>query len=110
MYKATTIICVRRNGKVAMAGDGQVTLGETVLKSTARKIRKLYSDTVLVGFSGTGADEFYDADALYANTTDPLRLAVAELLVTVRREPPIGTILVVDAVKVTRVYMHDTSV
>lgn len=55
---ATTVIGIVRNGKAAMAADGQVTLGETVVKSTARKIRKLYSGTVLVGFSGTGADAF----------------------------------------------------
>ncbi len=55
---ATTVVGIVRNGKAAMAADGQVTLGETVIKSTARKIRKLYSGTVLVGFSGTGADAF----------------------------------------------------
>ncbi|MCD4847990.1 MAG: ATP-dependent protease subunit HslV [Candidatus Aegiribacteria sp.] len=55
---ATTVIGIVRNGKAAMAADGQVTLGETIVKSTARKIRKLYSGTVLVGFSGTGADAF----------------------------------------------------
>ena len=55
---ATTVLGIVRNGKAAMAADGQVTLGETVIKSTARKIRKLYSDTVLVGFSGPGADAF----------------------------------------------------
>ncbi len=55
---ATTVVGIVRNGKAAMAADGQVTLGETVLKSTAKKIRKLYSGTVLVGFSGTGADAF----------------------------------------------------
>ncbi len=55
---ATTVVGIVRNGKAAMAADGQVTYGETVIKSTARKIRKLYSGTVLVGFSGTGADAF----------------------------------------------------
>ena len=55
---ATTVIGIVRNGKAAMAADGQVTLGETIVKSTARKIRRLYSGTVLVGFSGTGADAF----------------------------------------------------
>lgn len=55
---ATTVLGIVRNGKAAMAADGQVTLGETVIKSTAKKIRKLYSNTVLVGFSGTGADAF----------------------------------------------------
>lgn len=56
--RSTTVVGIVRDGKAAMAADGQVTLGDTVLKSTARKIRRLYSDTVLVGFSGTGADAF----------------------------------------------------
>jgi len=55
---ATTVVGIVRNGKAAMAADGQVTLGDSIIKSSARKIRKLYSDTVLVGFSGTGADAF----------------------------------------------------
>ena len=58
MYKATTIICVRRNNKVAMAGDGQVTLGETVLKQSANKIRRLYDGAVLAGFAGATSDAF----------------------------------------------------
>src|SRR5579859_5484500 len=49
---ATTIIAVRRNGQVAMAGDGQVTIGDVVLKHTARKLRPLYQDRVLAGFAG----------------------------------------------------------
>jgi len=56
MFKSTTVITVRRNGKAAMAGDGQVTLGETVMKSNARKVRKIYSDKVLTGFAGSAAD------------------------------------------------------
>lgn len=55
---ATTVIGIVRNGRAAMAADGQVTLGDTIVKNTARKVRKLYSGTVLVGFSGTGADAF----------------------------------------------------
>lgn len=58
MFKGTTILCVRRHGKVAMAGDGQVTMGNTVLKQNARKTRKLYEDKVLAGFSGATADAF----------------------------------------------------
>ena len=57
-YHGTTIICVRRNGEVALGGDGQVTLGSTVVKSTARKIRRLYGDKVLAGFAGSTADAF----------------------------------------------------
>lgn len=56
MIKGTTILCVRREGNVAIGGDGQVTLGNTVLKHNARKIRKMYSDKVLTGFSGATAD------------------------------------------------------
>ena len=54
----TTIIGVRRNGKVALGGDGQVTLGETVIKSSAVKIRRLYNDTIIAGFAGATADAF----------------------------------------------------
>src|SRR4030081_2968315 len=54
----TTIVAVRRNGAVAMGGDGQVTLGNTVMKGNARKVRRLYNDTVLAGFAGGTADAF----------------------------------------------------
>jgi ATP-dependent HslUV protease, peptidase subunit HslV len=54
----TTIIAVRHKGKVAMAGDGQVTLGTTVMKHGAKKVRRLYKDSVLVGFAGATADAF----------------------------------------------------
>src|SRR5271156_1296898 len=56
--RSTTILCVRRNGKVIMAGDGQVTLGQEVLKSSARKLRRIYNDKVLAGFAGSTADAF----------------------------------------------------
>jgi ATP-dependent HslUV protease subunit HslV len=56
--RSTTVICVRREGKVVMAGDGQVTLGQEVLKSSARKLRRLYNDKVLAGFAGSTADAF----------------------------------------------------
>jgi len=55
---ATTIVCVRRGGRVAIGGDGQVTLGETVMKSNARKVRRLYRDRVVAGFAGGTADAF----------------------------------------------------
>jgi ATP-dependent HslUV protease, peptidase subunit HslV len=55
---ATTIICVRKNGKVAIASDGQVTLGETVIKHGAKKIRRLYNDKIVAGFAGSSADSF----------------------------------------------------
>ena len=54
--RSTTILSVRREGKLAMAGDGQVTMGEGVMKSKARKIRRLYNDKVLAGFAGSTAD------------------------------------------------------
>jgi len=54
----TTIISVRKDGKVAIGGDGQVTMGNTVMKHNARKVRKLYNDTVLAGFAGATADAF----------------------------------------------------
>jgi ATP-dependent HslUV protease subunit HslV len=55
---ATTIICVRHKGKVAIASDGQVTLGDTVIKHGARKIRRLYNEKILAGFAGSSADSF----------------------------------------------------
>src|SRR5258706_15139407 len=56
--RSTTILCVRRDGKVVMAGDGQVTLGSEVLKSSAKKLRRLYNDKILAGFAGSTADAF----------------------------------------------------
>ncbi len=56
VFHGTTILCVRRNKQVAIAGDGQVTLGHTVLKHNAKKIRKMYSNKVIAGFSGATAD------------------------------------------------------
>jgi ATP-dependent HslUV protease subunit HslV len=56
--RSTTVICVRRDNKVVMAGDGQVTLGHEVLKGTARKLRRLYNEKILAGFAGSTADAF----------------------------------------------------
>jgi ATP-dependent HslUV protease subunit HslV len=56
--RSTTILCVRRDGKVVMAGDGQVTLGSEVLKSSAKKLRRLYNSKILAGFAGSTADAF----------------------------------------------------
>jgi ATP-dependent HslUV protease, peptidase subunit HslV len=58
MFKGTTIICVRKGNQVALAGDGQVTMGQSVMKHSARKIRRLYNDKVLAGFAGSTADAF----------------------------------------------------
>lgn len=57
-FHATTVLCLRHRGQVAIAGDGQVTIGSTVVKAGARKIRKLYHDKVLAGFAGAAADAF----------------------------------------------------
>jgi ATP-dependent HslUV protease subunit HslV len=56
--RSTTILCVRRNGKVVMAGDGQVTMGQEVLKGSARKLRRLFKDKIVAGFAGSTADAF----------------------------------------------------
>ncbi len=58
MFHSTTILGVRHNGHAVLAGDGQVTLGDTVVKQSARKIRRLYGDRVLAGFAGSAADSF----------------------------------------------------
>ncbi len=58
MFKGTTILCVRKNGGVAIGGDGQVTLGNTVMKHNANKLRKMHKDSVVAGFAGATADAF----------------------------------------------------
>jgi len=57
-YRGTTILAVRRHDKIVIGGDGQVTLGNTVMKANARKVRRLYKDRVLAGFAGGTADAF----------------------------------------------------
>src|SRR4030081_3144545 len=58
LIRSTTVLSVRRSGSVVLAGDGQVTLGESVIKHTAKKIRRLYNDKILAGFAGSTADAF----------------------------------------------------
>src|SRR3954470_2459568 len=58
LIRSTTVLCVRRNGTVVLAGDGQVTLGESVIKHSAKKIRRIYNDKILAGFAGSTADAF----------------------------------------------------
>lgn len=58
LIRSTTVLSIRRNGNVVLAGDGQVTLGESVIKHTAKKIRRLYNDKILAGFAGSTADAF----------------------------------------------------
>ena len=57
-YRGTTILSVRRNGKVVIGGDGQVSLGNTIMKGNARKVRRLYKDQIIAGFAGGTADAF----------------------------------------------------
>ncbi len=68
--RSTTILTVRHNGQVAMGGDGQVTMGQTVVKSDAVKIRRLMNDRVLVGFAGAAADAFALMERLEAKLKD----------------------------------------
>src|SRR5262245_60582054 len=56
--RSTTVLAVRRGGKAVIAGDGQVTMGDTIMKANARKVRRLYNDTVVAGFAGATADAF----------------------------------------------------
>ena len=56
--RSTTVLLVRRDGRVALAGDGQVTIGETVMKASAKKVRRLYNDKILAGFAGATGDAF----------------------------------------------------
>jgi len=58
LIRSTTVLSVRRGGSVVLAGDGQVTLGESIIKHTAKKIRRLYNDKILSGFAGSTADAF----------------------------------------------------
>src|SRR5689334_474175 len=58
MFHSTTILAVRHRGQSVLAGDGQVTFGQTVMKQSARKIRRLYNDRILAGFAGSAADSF----------------------------------------------------
>ncbi len=57
-FKGTTILAVRKNNKTAIAGDGQVTLGDSIMKGNARKVRRMYNDKVITGFAGATADAF----------------------------------------------------
>lgn len=57
-FHSTTILCVRRDGKVALAGDGQVSMGQTVMKHTAKKVRRMFHDKIISGFAGSAADAF----------------------------------------------------
>ena len=58
VVRSTTVLLVRRDDRIAMAGDGQVTVGDTVMKASARKVRRLYNDKILAGFAGATGDAF----------------------------------------------------
>lgn len=80
--RATTIVAVRRQGQVVLIGDGQVTVGDVVMKHHARKIRRLHHDTVLAGFAGSAADGITLLDRFEAqleHTNGQLRRAAVEL-------------------------------
>jgi ATP-dependent HslUV protease subunit HslV len=81
-WHGTTILCVRKDGKVAMAGDGQVSLGQTVVKGNARKVRRIANGKVLTGFAGATADAFTLLERLEAKLErfpDQLERAAVEL-------------------------------
>jgi ATP-dependent HslUV protease subunit HslV len=81
-WHGTTILCVRRDGRVAMAGDGQVSLGQTVVKGNARKVRRIANGRVLAGFAGATADAFTLLERLEAKLErfpDQLERACVEL-------------------------------
>jgi len=81
-FHGTTIVCVRKNAQVAMGGDGQVTLGQTAIKHTARKVRRIYNDKVIAGFSGATADAIALFDKFEAKLEEyrgNLRRAAVEL-------------------------------
>src|ERR1700720_945723 len=69
--RSTTVLCVRRDDKVVMAADGQVTLGHEVLKSKARKLRRLYNNKILAGFAGSTADAFALFARFDSNLSNP---------------------------------------
>lgn len=81
-FHGTTIVTVRRDGKVVVGGDGQVTLGNTVMKGNATKVRKIYGDKVIVGFAGATADAFTLLDrfeAMLERHSGQLKRAAVEL-------------------------------
>jgi ATP-dependent HslUV protease, peptidase subunit HslV len=69
-FRSTTVLVVRKNGEVAMAADGQVTLGTTVMKSNAKKLRKIYEDKIMIGFAGSTADAFNLFDKFEAKISE----------------------------------------
>src|ERR1051325_453116 len=92
--RATTILAVRHRGRVVVAGDGQVTIGNTIMKSNARKLRRLYQDRVLAGFAGAGADAltlFERFEAKLQQVSGNLRRAAVDLAKAWGAAPPAGS-------------------
>ena len=83
-FHGTTILSARRDGKVALGGDGQVTLGNIVIKASARKVRRLYHDRILAGFAGGTADAF----TLFERFEDKLSKHSGNLTRAVTATPP----------------------
>jgi ATP-dependent HslUV protease subunit HslV len=82
IFRSTTILSLRHAGRVVIAGDGQVSLGQTILKANARKVRKLYQDRVVAGFAGAGADAitlFERFEAKLGQVNGNLKRAAVEL-------------------------------
>ena len=69
-FRSTTVLVIRKNGEVAMAADGQVTLGATIMKSNAKKLRKIYDNKVIIGFAGSTADAFNLFDKFEAKVSE----------------------------------------
>lgn len=69
-FRSTTVLVVRKNGEVAMAADGQVTLGTAVMKSNAKKLRKIFDDKIIIGFAGSTADAFNLFDKFEAKVSE----------------------------------------
>lgn len=94
--KGTTIVAVKRNGKTVIAGDGQVTVGDSVImKGTAKKVRRLYNDSVIAGFAGTTADAFSLCEKIekYLNKySGSLLRSAVEIARTLREQPSNGKI------------------
>src|SRR2546430_6216722 len=90
--RATTILAVRHRGRVVMAGDGQVTIGQTIMKRNARKLRRLYQDRVLAGFAGAGPDAltlFERFEAKLQQVSGNLRRAAVDLAQDWRTDRPV---------------------
>ncbi|KAB2934207.1 MAG: ATP-dependent protease subunit HslV [Leptonema illini] len=85
VFHATTILCVRKNGQTAMGGDGQVSLGNTIMKAGARKVRRLEGKNIIAGFAGSAADAFTLFE-LFEKKVDQYRSQLSRAAVELARE------------------------